>query len=262
MAMKRGPRILVLGLAVWMVTVSGIVLALNWINPVHRAVLGMAWGLILLWVGVCGLTMWRWREFWRRLAARVPLPWGLKFVLGCVMLMLVEEAVTTLMTNCAPLFGVKVGQAYITASANYLDVVLYHSVVAITPMFVGWAIMLWRWRFSPFAAFVLFGPDRLSGRGAHLWSQSRQSGFLGLRVRPDGVAARVLRPPGASRPPAAMVCLSAGGGDPVPVPASDGGVVALAVGDAQASPDPFSSHLLRGQMAAHITHRPIEMDRS
>jgi hypothetical protein len=154
---RKRATILVLVLAAWMLLVSGFVLAIGWKSPVHRAVLGMAWGLIILWVGVCGLTMWRWRDLWRRLAARVPLPWGLKFVLGCVMLMMVEEAVTTLMTNCAPLFGVKVGQAYITASANYFDVVLYHSVVAISPMFIGWAVMLWRWRFSPFAVFILFG---------------------------------------------------------------------------------------------------------
>jgi hypothetical protein len=153
----RGPRILVLGLAGWMVVVSGLVLALNWSSPVGRAVLGMAWGLIVLWVGGCGLVMWRWREFWCRQASRVRLPWMLKFVLGCTLLAFVEEAITTTMTNCAPLFGVRVGQAYITASANYLDVVLYHSVVIFVPMFIGWAVMLHRWRFTPLAVFVLFG---------------------------------------------------------------------------------------------------------
>ncbi len=153
----RGPRILVLSLAGWMVVVSGLVLALNWGNPVGRAILGMAWGLIVLWIGGGGLAMWRWRVFWCRQASRVRLPWMLKFVLGCTLLALVEEAITTTMTNCAPLFGVRVGQAYITASANYLDVVLYHSVVVFVPMFIGWAVMLRRWRFMPLAVFVLFG---------------------------------------------------------------------------------------------------------
>lgn len=154
---RKGPLILVMCLAAWTAGGSGLVLAATWGNPIHRAVLGMAWGLILLWVAGCGLAMWRWRDLWRRLAARIRLPWGLKFVLGCTTLALVEEAVTTLMTNCAPLFGVQVGQAYITASADYLDVVLYHSVVVFVPMFVGWWVMLRRWRFSPFSVFILFG---------------------------------------------------------------------------------------------------------
>jgi hypothetical protein len=61
------------------------------------------------------------------------------------------------MTNLAPLFGFKVGEVYITASANYFDVVALHSVVMFIPMFVGWAVLLWRYDFSPFAVFVLFG---------------------------------------------------------------------------------------------------------
>jgi hypothetical protein len=34
---------------------------------------------------------------------------------------------------------------------------LYHSVVVFAPMFIAWAVMLWRWRFPPLAVFVLFG---------------------------------------------------------------------------------------------------------
>lgn len=151
------PRRVVIGLAVWMVLVSGVVLAAVWSQPAQRAVLGMAWGLILIWVGLGGLVMWRGRDTWNALAARLPLRWEAKFVLGCTLLAGLEEAVTTTMTNCAPWFGVRVGEAYITASANYLDVVLYHSVVVFVPMFLAWAVMLRWWRFSPFAVFLLFG---------------------------------------------------------------------------------------------------------
>jgi len=34
------------------------------------------------------------------------------------------------MPRLAPLFGVSVGKVYTTATANYLDVVLFHSVSA------------------------------------------------------------------------------------------------------------------------------------
>jgi len=144
-------------LGAWALLPAGFVLLAVWKNPVHRAVIGMAWGLILLWIIGCGLAMWRWRSVWDRLAAKVRLPWMLKFVLGCTALALAEEAVTTLMTNCAPLFGVRIGQAYVTSSANYFDVVLYHSVVSFVSLFIGWAVMLRFWAFSPFAVFLLFG---------------------------------------------------------------------------------------------------------
>lgn len=150
-------RITILCLAIWMVLVTGLVLLVSLENPVQRAVLCMAWGLILLWIAGCGLAMWRWRDLWNGFAAKVRWPWMLKFILGCTFLALLEEAITTSMTNCAPLFGVEVGEAYITASANYFDVVLYHSVVVFVPMFIGWSVMLRWWKFSPFAVFLLFG---------------------------------------------------------------------------------------------------------
>lgn len=133
------------------------VLVAVWGKPAQRAVLLMAWGLILLWIGGGGLAMRCLRGRLNSAANRLRMPWGLKFVLGCTALACTEEAVTTLMTNAAPLFGVKIGEAYITASANYFDVVLYHSVVVFVPMFVGWGLLLRWWKFTPFAVFLLFG---------------------------------------------------------------------------------------------------------
>jgi hypothetical protein len=78
-------------------------------------------------------------------------------LLGATLLAMIEEVITTSMTNLAPLLGVAAGKAYITASANYLDVICFHSVVMFIPLFVGWTWMLSRYRFSPFAVFLLFG---------------------------------------------------------------------------------------------------------
>jgi hypothetical protein len=50
-----------------------------------------------------------------------------------------------------------VGEAYITASADYLDVVLFHSVVVFLAQFATWAWLLRRYDFSPFSVFLLFG---------------------------------------------------------------------------------------------------------
>jgi hypothetical protein len=155
--MKNARSVFVGALAVWLVLTTMAVAAVSWSNPRARAVIGMGWGLILLWIGLGGSLMYSGRDWIRARVLNVRLDWRIKFILFATVLALVEEAITTTMTNLAPLFGVKIGQAYITASTNYLDVVALHSVVVFVPMFIAWALILWRYAFSPSAAFVLFG---------------------------------------------------------------------------------------------------------
>ncbi len=147
----------VIALAAWLVLTTSLVTLAVWSQPVHRAVLGMGWGLILFWIGAGGGLMYRYRDALRALALKWRWPWTVKFVLLATALALLEEAITTTMTDFAPLFGVRVGQAYITASANYLDVVLCHSVVVFIPGFVAWACLLSKVRFSAAQVFVLYG---------------------------------------------------------------------------------------------------------
>jgi len=141
-------------------------IASSFMGPNGRAVVFMVTGLVLLWIVFGGTLMWRTRERVGVFVRGVPFSWRVKFVLFCTLLALTEEAVTVSMTNLAPLFGVPVGTAYITASANYLDVVALHSVVAFVPMFIGWAWMLGRWDFAPAKVFLLFG---LTGFLAEAW---------------------------------------------------------------------------------------------
>ena len=162
---KNGRSVFVMALALWLVATTLAVTVAVWQSRQHRAVIGMAWGLILLWILLAGTLMHRFREPVRKAVSNIRLDWRLKFILLATTLALIEEGITTSMTNLAPLFGVKVGEAYIAASANYLDVVALHSVVVFVPMFVGWAILLWRYDFSPFAVFVLFG---LTGTAAEM----------------------------------------------------------------------------------------------
>ena len=144
-------------LAIWLVLTTSAVTVVTWGNPKLRAVLGMGWGLILLWIGAGGALMYRFRRPIRDMVLKIPLDWRIKFVLFATGLALTEEVITTTMTNLAPLFGVRIGEAYITASTNYLDVVALHSVVMFVPLFVGWALILSRYAFSPFSVFLLFG---------------------------------------------------------------------------------------------------------
>jgi hypothetical protein len=155
--MKHARSIFVMALAFWLVLTTSAITIFVWQNHRARAIISMGWGLILLWIFLGGLLMHGFREPIRAAVARIHLDWRLKFILFATTLALIEEAITTTMTNLAPLFGVKVGEAYITASANYLDVVVLHSVVPFIGLFIGWAVILWRYNFSPFAVFLLFG---------------------------------------------------------------------------------------------------------
>lgn len=134
-----------------------LVTAVVWGEPVSRATMFMASGLLILWVFGFGLVSRLSRHRVQQWVRRVRLPRGVKFTLFATLLALVEEAITTGMTNLAPLFGVPVGAAFITASTNYLDVVLGHSVVVFVPMFATWAWMLKRRAFSPNAVLLTFG---------------------------------------------------------------------------------------------------------
>ena len=144
-------------LAVWLIATTALVTVAVWNNPANRARVGMGWGLIGLWIGVGGGVMFVLRERVRAFTARMRLGWRWQFILFSTVLALVEEGIATTMTNRAPVFGVRPGEAFITASANFIDVVTMHSVVVFIPMFIGWQWLLGRWRFTPFQVFLLFG---------------------------------------------------------------------------------------------------------
>jgi hypothetical protein len=146
-------------LAVWAVLSQLFLLVIFtlFLGPNSRAVMLMATGLMGLWMIAGGLLMWRFRDSIREWVLKINLNWGIKFVLFSTLLALTEEAIAVLMTNLAPIFGVPLGAAYITASANYFDVVIFHSVVVFVPMFIVWAFLLSRWSFSHTSVFLLFG---------------------------------------------------------------------------------------------------------
>jgi len=151
----------------WILTVIGIytgllvtllnVFLLGSGKPVDRAVILMADGLILFWIIIgASLTPMLRRKLVPKLSA-IPIGWRVRFVLFCTAMALLEEVITTTMTNLAPLFGTTPEEAHITASTNYFVVVCFHSVVVFVPMFIAWAWMLSWWRFTPLKVLLLFG---------------------------------------------------------------------------------------------------------
>jgi len=135
----------------------------------EKATIKMALGLILFWIVIAGTLMYRYREAIATLVGSVPGNWKLKFVLFATGLALLEEAVTVTMTNMAPVFGSEIGSSFITASANYLHTVLFHSVIVFIPMFIAWAFLLARYDFEAKAVFLLFG---LTGSLAEMTMQA------------------------------------------------------------------------------------------
>jgi hypothetical protein len=126
-------------------------------EPDHRAIIKMGVALILIWCVLGGSVMYLLRDRFVAWATRIPLGWRTRFVLLCIAFAMLEEAVTTGLTNLSPLFGGVTNAARITASKNYLEVVLKHSVIAFVPMFVCWAWLLSRYDFHPAEVVLLFG---------------------------------------------------------------------------------------------------------
>lgn len=127
------------------------------VAPEARVVSAMMLGSLVLWVGGCGALMWRHRDAVVAWLRALPLPEAPKFVLAATALACLEEAITTLMTNLAPLFGGTRGVQGIVNATNYFHVVLLHSVVTFVPAFAVWAWLLRRYAFAPAQAFLVYG---------------------------------------------------------------------------------------------------------
>lgn len=96
----------------------------------------------------------------------MPLDWTVRFVLLCTIMALLEEVITTTMTNLAPVFGMTPEEAHIATSTNDLKVVCFHSVVVFVPMFIAGLDAV------PLGFFAVEGAavvrdHRVDGRGQH-----------------------------------------------------------------------------------------------
>ncbi len=178
--LKTAQRLIII-LGVWMILATSFLFVIAMLSgkPVFRAVICMGSCLVLFWNILGGTVMYLSRDRVRRFVLDLPGRWSVKFVVFCVLLALAEEAITTRLTNMAPFFGVPMGTAYVTASANYLDVVCFHSVIVFVPWFIGWAWMLSRWDFHPTFVFLLFG---LTGTFAETGFLPGKIGEIGMWV--------------------------------------------------------------------------------
>lgn len=158
--LERAARRALIALAVLGLLTTNVAALLNVLNeqgdPDTRAVVLMGWLLMVLWCILGGSLMYLFRGPLSRLARRIPLPWTVRFVLLAILFAMLEEAVTTSLTNAAPLLGARTSAARITISTNYFEVIS-NSVVAFIPWFIAWAWLQHRVRYSPTEVVLLFG---------------------------------------------------------------------------------------------------------
>lgn len=125
-------------------------------DPDARAIIYMGLSLIAIWCVFGGITMHVTRVRFLRWADSLKIDWKSRFVLLSIGMALIEEAITTSLTNLAPYFGAVSANARITISTNYFEVIS-SSVLAFIPWFICWAWLMGRYDFKPLEVTLLFG---------------------------------------------------------------------------------------------------------
>lgn len=148
----------------WLAIYTGIVIPIvTFLNlfsddPHARARVLMGFFLVLIWSLGFGLLSFFGRDRFKQLSNAIQLPWWIKFPAFAIALAMLEEVVTTGLTNAAPLLGSETGAAMITASTNYWEVIFLNSVWPVfVPWILAWTFLLSRYDFPPNHVFLLFG---------------------------------------------------------------------------------------------------------
>ena len=164
-------------LSIWTVFCLVILTFIGAQKPSSFVAVKMVWGSFLVWVVFGGYIMIKNQDKIKQYILSLKFSWQKKFIIFATILALIEEAIATLMTNLAPAFGVKIGEAYLTASANFFDVVIFHSVILFIPMFYAWTRLLNKYSFTASQVFWLFGA---SGTIAEFLFNQSPLGIAGL----------------------------------------------------------------------------------
>ncbi|MGD2163289.1 MAG: hypothetical protein PVG04_09350 [Anaerolineales bacterium] len=145
-------------MGIYTIVFAALIGILNFENPDPdaRAIVYMGLSLIALWCLLGGTLMHLYRNRFALWARSLRISWKVRFVLLSTGMALLEEAVTTSLTNLAPYFGAASEAARITVSTNYFKVIST-SVLAFIPWFICWAWMLGRYDFRPLEVMLLFG---------------------------------------------------------------------------------------------------------
>lgn len=141
---------------VWTVFVLFLLTFISIKNPAILASAKMLWLLAIMWIGVFGSLSYLFKNKFTSWISKTSNP-GKIFVLLSTLFVLIEEAIATFISNLNIQLGGTIETKLLTASTNYFEVILFHSVVAIIPMLIVWSIILKRYSFRPIEVMILFG---------------------------------------------------------------------------------------------------------
>ena len=121
-----------------------------------KAMVSMSTALLVLWVGVCGFIILKTRE---KIRKRFTSPnfFVLKFFIFAILMCMIEELITTSLTNTAYLWGLSPYEVYITGSPNYIEVLTKHSLIAFLPQFLCWGIIVSKYDISAQNVLIIYG---------------------------------------------------------------------------------------------------------
>lgn len=142
--------IVVLGICL-ILTLSALSL-LVWNNPVKFVAVKMLWSLTVLWVFLGGSLMYLLRNIFVKFYSKIKWPFWLKFTFFATLFSLIEEAIAVSVNNYF-----SGGQAILTASTDYWEVVSHHSVVILIPIFFIFSFFVKKFNFTPYKSFLYFG---------------------------------------------------------------------------------------------------------
>lgn len=125
----------------------------------EKAIIKMALLLNLIWCVIFGIITFKYKDKIKQKFDNFKPNWNWKkkFFIFFLGLILLEEIITTTLTNLAPVLGGELGKAFITASTNYFEVVFFHSAIIFVPFIFIWIYLFSKYDFSPNQAFLLFG---------------------------------------------------------------------------------------------------------
>ncbi len=146
---------LIMYLGVWLVFSTSVLTFLIQDNLLQLTAVKMLWCLIIFWVFLCGSIIYFSRNLFWKYYLKITWPFWIKFTTFATLFFLIEEAIATAINYY--FYPITKGMVMLTASTNYLEVIMKHSVFVFIPIFIIFSIFIKSFKLNPTKSFLYFG---------------------------------------------------------------------------------------------------------